>query len=175
MSNYDLLKETKTIYEYINNLMNKSGLYIDENTIKVLNQTKDIMGNIYSETHEKMKNNNENYNLEMDLECPHCSNKVEISDLIDYDYLCNECDENLYICEGNLDFKWYIDDNGDLKLNQDFDIGLGYDSNKNRLLIATEYSSGAKYDCKTIADLKKAIGSYASNYLLEDLEYEDEL
>ena len=39
--------------------------------------------------------------------CSDCDSKLYISDLIDYSYVCLECDKNLYDFEVNTDKNWY--------------------------------------------------------------------
>ena len=51
----------------------------------------------------------------------------------------------------------------DLKIAEE-DIIINDVEEKN-VIIGTESSSGAEYECRNIADLRKAITSYAYNYL----------
>lgn len=44
---------------------------------------------------------NDEVNKHKNILCPKCKCDLVKSDLEDYDYLCNNCDENFYNCEVN--------------------------------------------------------------------------
>lgn len=107
MDDYEVLRETKVCYEYMIDLLENCD-YISDKYRNHLIKAMDILGNIYSDCY-KVASNNSREELKTDLDCPHCKNKVDISDLIDYVYVCNDCDENFYSFEGDLNNKWYFD------------------------------------------------------------------
>ena len=171
MDNYEKLKETKIIYEYLNDLLTNGNFEIPEDYEKSLKITMSAMADMYSNIHSLMYKYSEEYEqLKTNLACPCCDKDVIISDLITYAYVCDRCDENYYLCEGDLNHEWYFEDKNDEKLEDDFDLELSYDAEEKNVIIGTESSSGAEYECRNIADLKKAIESYAYNYI----NYENE-
>lgn len=110
MDNYEKLKESKVIYEYINDILQNGNLEMRDDYLESLNKTISIMAEIYENSHFLMqKNTDENKLLETDLNCPHCSKNVVLSDIITYEYLCEKCDENFYLSEGDLNYEWYYD------------------------------------------------------------------
>jgi len=57
------------------------------------------------------------------------------------------------------------------KLKDDFNLEISFDKESEDLVIGTDNSSGAKYNCKTIEDLKIAFNDYIENYIdLEELK-----
>ena len=76
-----------------------------KNDIKI---TLDTLKNIY-ETLYEITENEDSKLLNTDFDCPHCNNKLLISDLIDYSYFGKKWDENFYDFEvdksKNLDSK----------------------------------------------------------------------
>lgn len=169
MSNYEIIKECKIIYEYLNDIMTNSKKDISNAEYKSINNTLNTLGKLYNETYEIMKKE-DNEVLKTELECPHCNNEIYISDLIDYAYLCTDCDENFYLTEGDLDLEWYFSNVEDkIKLDDDFLIYVNYDKEKGEVVIGTENSSGANYKCKTIKDLKNIVGMFANNYLENEI------
>ena len=60
------------------------------------------------------------------------------------------------------------------RLKESFDLSIDFDKECNDMYISLEGSSGARYDCKTIEDLKKNINEYLDNYIeLEKSNDED--
>jgi len=169
MDNFEILKETKICYEYINDILQNSD--VSDKNIQTLSKTLDSLSDIYSTTYNEMlKTKKERSQLETNLDCPHCSNKVVISDLIDYAYLCKDCDENMYLGEGDLNSEWYHDDSL-VKLVNDFDIHISYNKDEGNVYIGTDNSSGAKYRCNNLSTLSEVLKSYMSNYVLYDEFY----
>ena len=112
MSDFETLKELKICYEYINDLLDNCDYISNEdyNTRNSLHKTLNVLQDLYSNCYEVMASNKESYeDLKMDFDCPHCSSKVNMSDLINYAYVCNDCDENYYLGEGDLGYAWYFD------------------------------------------------------------------
>lgn len=166
MTKYEILKRTKIIYEYLNDLLNNGDFEINNEYMSYVNKTMDVIKDMYENTYHLMYVNKEEHNfLNTDLQCPCCEEKVLISDLINYAYVCDRCDENYYLCEGNLNHEWYFEDDKDEKLNEDFNLELSYDAKNNNIIIGTESSSGVQYECQNIADLKNVIASYVCNYI----------
>lgn len=171
MDNYEKLRESKLVYEYINDLLENGNFEMSEEYEQALNTTMSAMANIYTNTHIMMKDDKEEIELlKTDLNCPCCSGNVIISDLITYGYVCEKCDENYYLCEGDLAHEWYFEDKYKRKLKEDVLLEISYDKNENNVIIGTETSSGAKYDCKNISDLARAVESYANSYLTYENE-----
>lgn len=174
MNNYEIIKEAKLVYQYIGDLLDNANLEMNGDIEDALKTTMSAMSDIYTNTHTLMSNDKEESKLlRTDLDCPKCPAKVEISDLIDYEYVCNGCDENYYSIEGNLGEEWYKEDKNSLKLDENFIIEVDYDSEEQNVMISSENSSGAKYNCKNVNDLKKAIDYYATNYLTNEIIDED--
>lgn len=125
MSDYEVLKETKVSYEYIRDILENADEDIVSTEISFkLQESLNALEEIYSNVYEKMKNDEiESKKLNTDLECPHCTNNVVISDLINYAYLCNDCDENFYLGEGDLGEEWYFAKNM-FSLHQNFTIEI---------------------------------------------------
>ena len=171
MNNYEVLKETKIIYEYINDLLTNGNFEINDDKLNQLEQIKYLVQEMYENTYNLMYKDSKEYEeLKTNLSCPCCTNNVLISDLIDYAYVCDRCDENYYLCEGDLNHEWYFEDRKDEKLEEDFNLEISYDADKLNIIIGTESSSGAEYECRNISDLRKAITSYAYNYINYDKE-----
>lgn len=117
MDNYEKLRESKIIYEYINDLLENGNFEMHDEYRDALNTTMSVMADIYTNTHILMQDNKEErLLLNTDLNCPHCSSNVIISDLIPYAYVCERCDENYYLCEGDLNYEWYFNDKYKIKL-----------------------------------------------------------
>ena len=167
LNNYEVLRETKACYEYFNDILNNCGFKLNQNIVQGIKRSILVLEDLYNITYTKIKEK-EKEQLQTDLECPHCSNNVVISDLIDYAYLCNECDENLYLGEGDLNYEWYFESDKLSKLRESFLLEIGFDKDEKQVYIGTEDSSGAEYDCSTNVELKNAINSYIENYLIDD-------
>lgn len=174
MNNYETIKEAKLVYQYIGDLLDNANLEMNDDIETTLKNTMSAMSDIYTNTHAIMSNDKEERELlKTDLVCPKCPCKVDISDLIDYEYVCNGCDENYYSIEGNFGEEWYKEDKDSLNLDEDFVIEVDYAAEEQNVLISSEDSSGATYNCKNVNDLKRAIDYYASNYLTKELVDED--
>lgn len=106
MNNYDLLKKIKVFYENINDIMNLENLELDDNYSSFLENTKSMLSKLYSNVYTMINNNNEKV-LKTDSVCYDCLDKLKISDLIDYDYVCEKCDENFYNFEVTDKDAWY--------------------------------------------------------------------
>lgn len=50
-------------------------------------------------------------------------------------------------------------------INDDVEIEIVYEKEEGIVYIGTPTSSGAKYECKTIEDLKKSIITYIEDYI----------
>ena len=60
------------------------------------------------------------------------------------------------------------------KLKDSFIIEVDYDKDEGNVVIGEETSSGTKYNCKTIEDLKIALNDYLENYIeLEKVKSEE--
>ena len=63
-------------------------------------------------------------------------------------------------------------------IKDDLDLSVNFDKDFNAVYIGTESSSGVKYDCKNVEDLKFAINSYIDDYIdLDDekiIDFKDE-
>ena len=151
MNNYDVLDNSKLI---------------DDSDIDHIKTAISIMGDIYSKAYNQMlENEEEKKQLQTDFECPHCSDFVFISDLIDYAYVCLDCDENMYLGEGDLNREWYYSDKEDLKLTESFVIQLEFDQSQQDVYISFDDGSYVKYDCERVSDIKNAVGNSISDYL----------
>ena len=152
MTYYEILKESKIVYEYLIDILDNSDIQLlDNNQGKIkefLTVISDIYENAYSQTKEY--------------------NKLLISDLIDYTYLCDNCDENYYYIEVENNNKWYLTNDNNENLNKSFNIGLSYNKDTKKLYIGTEDSSGAKYVCNDIDDIKEAVSDYIFEYINYD-------
>lgn len=111
MNNYNFLKRLKIFYESIEELLNSEKMNLDDNFFGILDNTKNTISKLYEKTYKIIKNNNEN-SLETKEDCPQCSEKLKISDLIDYDYVCEDCDENFYSFEVDSNYIWYEEKGG---------------------------------------------------------------
>lgn len=118
MTNYDVLKETKIIYEYFNNLLNNGNFEIKNENMLHINKAMDIIKDMYENTYHLMYVNKEEYEvLKTDLQCPCCNKKILISDLINYAYVCDRCDENFYLSEVDSGNEWYFENRIDKNLD----------------------------------------------------------
>ncbi len=60
------------------------------------------------------------------------------------------------------------------KLKESFELSIEFDKECNDIYISLEGSSGARYDCKNIEDLKRNINEYLDNYIELEQENEEE-
>lgn len=169
LNDYEVLKETKVCYEYFNDILDNCGFKLNQSIVQDIKKSILTLEDLYSITYNRINQNEiEKKKLQTDLECPHCSNDVVISDLIDYAYLCNECDENYYLGESDLNCEWYFESDKPVKLTDSFLLEISYDKDEKQVYIGTESSSGTEYECKTNTELKNAIDSYIENYLIDE-------
>lgn len=54
-----------------------------------------------------------------------------------------------------------------MRLEDDLDLEISFSKEEQLVYIGTETSSGAKYNCETIEDLKKAINEYVDDYVID--------
>jgi len=169
MDNYEILKETKVCYEYMRDILENSK--VKNNDALILSKAMESLSSIYQNAYDNIRKNPvELKQIQTDLSCPHCSNNVVISDFIDYAYLCEICDENLYLGEGDLNHEWYFKNKqNELKLNKSFTLNVDYDKEQENVWISSESGSGsgAEYNCNSVEELLEAINIYTSNYEIE--------
>ena len=111
INNYETLRKTKTSYEYINDILKFSNTRMDAETSKELNNATDILKDLYEIVYSTMKNDSkERIDLQLDIKCPDCDDNLCISDIVDYSYLCQNCNKNFYDYEVD-DKAWYLKDN----------------------------------------------------------------
>ena len=127
MNNYEVLKECKIVYEYLQDLLDNCE-YIDnedtQSTYKLRDRntiikTIDLMERLYSKAYENEENKeqlgeeivyNETLKPKSTVNCPHCDKEMYISDIIDYAYVCPNCDENFYSMECDSGYIWWNED-----------------------------------------------------------------
>lgn len=111
ISDYETLKKAKISYEGINDILKFSNIRMDTETVKELDNTVNILKDLYEIVYSTIKNNpKEHIDLQLGTKCPDCNDNLCISDLADYSYLCQSCDKNFYDFEVN-DKVWYLKDN----------------------------------------------------------------
>lgn len=98
INNFEIIKETKILYEYINDILENAELDISKEELNDLLNVSNTLEKIYSDNYKKVEDKE---NLKTNCDCPKCQNKLIISDLINYNYLCEKCDENFYSIEVN--------------------------------------------------------------------------
>lgn len=101
MNNYSLLKKIKLVYENIDDLMNSENLELNYNLGSSLDNTKSALSKLYDKVYKIIKNNNEKI-LETNCKCIFCRNRLN-----DYEYVCENCDENFYYYEVTDENAWY--------------------------------------------------------------------
>lgn len=115
MSNYEILKECKIAWEILNDLKDNCDLLDDEDTKSVeqlhnrakLDNTMDLLSDLYTNAWELLASNEDTFKQLKTNVVDRFGHKVIISDLIGYAYLCQECDENNYTCECEVNKKHY--------------------------------------------------------------------
>lgn len=163
MDNLEILKKSKISYENILDLLKNRN--ISEELSEDLQRAASNLKDLYDLTYSNMLNGE----LTTATCCRNCDNNLLISDNIDYSYQCAECDENYYDFEVDEDIVWYKrNDKEDKKLNSSFYLELSYDNDEKNVIIGTESSSGAKYNCESVEELINNIKNYCYDYL--DLE-----
>lgn len=169
MSGYDILKNTKNLYESILSILKNSD--ISKEKSGDLHKVMKALTELYNSTYLNMADNNKN-DLITNTCCKNCSNNLLISDNIDYSYQCEECNENFYDFEIMTNKSWHKKNSDeDEKLNSSFYLQLDYDNEEKYVFIGTKSSSGAEYNCTTIGELVSAIEEYCYNYLDYGEEY----
>lgn len=157
INNYEVIKETKISYEYINDILENAELNISQDEQNYLKNTLVVLQKIYNYAYEHIENKE---SLNTTCDCPKCQSKLIISDLIDYSYLCETCDENFYFNEIENNKEWYLKSDINEKLKRDFDLEISYDSDSKKMYVGSENSSGVKYTCNDIDDIKESIEDY---------------
>lgn len=169
MTDYDILKNTKISYESILDILKNSN--ISEEKSDDLQKAMKTLSELYNSTYSNIVDNNKD-DLITNACCKNCSNNLLVSDNIEYSYQCEECDENFYDFEAITSKSWYKKDSDeDEKLNSSFYLQLDYNNKEKNVIIGTESSSGAKYNCTTIGELISSIEEYCYDYLDYGEEY----
>lgn len=110
MTEYEIIKESKQAWELLNDLHDNSQIASDNdmnNMIRCMNS----LENVYGVAYQTMLENKKDFELlKTDVKCPRCNNTMYISDLIGYAYLCNDCDENMYLTECEVEKVWWNND-----------------------------------------------------------------
>lgn len=177
MSDYETLKECKIAYEILLNLL-KDCPIISEDDFKTRNElsnTLNILSDFYSNAWELISENIDTHSQLETNSIDKEGHKLIISDLIDYSYLCENCDENYYDFEVITENVWYKNERKEnIKLPSSFNLEVEFDKEEKMVYINTDDGSGAKYSCENNNDFNRAIETYCNNYLVdyeEDLEY----
>lgn len=127
MSNYEVLKECKVVYECLQDLLDNCEYIGDEDTqsIEQLKDRNTIINaiNLMEDLYDKAYNNEQNkeelgeevvYSETLKpksaTSCPHCGKEMYISDIIGYAYVCPNCDENFYYTECDTGYAWWNED-----------------------------------------------------------------
>lgn len=172
MGDYETLRETKIAYEYINNILNNSEIKLEDNIVKDLENTMNNLAIIYSSAHSNLEHPDKEEQLLTDACCKNCSNKLYISENIDYSYQCLECDESFYDFETNIDSVWYERKKEITKFPSSFKLEIEYDIDEEKVYIDSEDGSGCKYPCHNLNDFVKSLEFYCNNYLKEEYSIE---
>lgn len=109
MTEWEIIKESKQAYELLLDLKENSQIASD-NDIENMNRCMNSLANVYGNAWGLMSENKNGYEqLETDgfVRCPRCNSKLLISDIIDYAYLCENCDENMYYTECETEKVWW--------------------------------------------------------------------
>lgn len=127
MNNYEVLKECKIVYEYLQDLLENCEYIGDEDTksIELLKDrntiinTIDLMEKLYNKAYQNEESKeelgeevvyNETLKPKSAVNCPHCGKEMYVSDIIDYAYVCPNCDENFYSMECDNGYAWWNED-----------------------------------------------------------------
>lgn len=115
ISNRETLREIKAAYEYINSILKYSDVRMDKETVKGLENATGILKDLYECTYSTTyENEDKKEQLLAGCNCPECHNQLNVSDLIDYSYTCNNCDKNLYDFEVDSEKVWYLEETREL-------------------------------------------------------------
>ena len=106
MNNREILKECKIAYEIIFDLIDNSEL-LNRDDIEYMYRCANVLDKIYSKAYENGEENGETFDCDIKTKCVRCNGELVISDLIGYAYTCKNCDENLYVCEGDTGYAWW--------------------------------------------------------------------
>ena len=111
MNDFEIIKECKVAYELLNDLKDNCELLSDEDTenrIKI-NKMMELLSDLYANAWEILASNNDTYK-QLQTNCKdRFGHDVIISDLIDYAYLCEKCNENEYTTECETDgVAWWL-------------------------------------------------------------------
>ncbi len=173
MSNYETMREAKVAYNYINDILENSEVRMDSETAKELENSLEILGDIYNAAYSYLESPDRKHQLQTDACCKNCKNNLFISENIEYSYQCLECDENFYDFEAIGNNVWYKEEKKEhLLLPNSFSINVEYDKDEKTIWIGPEDGSGAKYTCDNADDFAKSIEFYCNNYLTNDEELE---
>lgn len=173
ISDYEVLREAKIAYEYINNILKNSKIKLDDNIINSLENTMNGLSIIYSNAHLNLEHPDKEEQLLTDACCKNCDNKLYISENIDYSYQCLECDENFYDFETNNNKVWYENkEKENAKFLSSFNLNIEYDKNEKMVYIGSENSSGCNYPCHNLNDFYESVESYCNNYLKKEYSIE---
>lgn len=123
MSDYETLRECKIAYEILLNLLKDCPIVSDDDvkTRNELSNTLNTLADIYSNAWELISENIDTYSQLKTNSIDKEGHKLIISDLIDYSYLCESCNENYYDFEVISENVWYKDEKeGNLELPSSF-------------------------------------------------------
>ena len=109
MTEWEIIKECKQAYELLLDLKENSQIASDNDRMN-MERCINSLSNVYGITWEMMSENTKDCELlktDGFVRCPRCNNKLYISDLIGYAYLCPNCDENMYYTECEVEKVWW--------------------------------------------------------------------
>ena len=109
MTEWEIIKECKQAWELLNDLFKNSQIASD-NDRSNMRRCMNSLSNVYGITWEMMSENTKDCELlktDGFVRCPRCNDKLYISDLIGYAYLCPKCDENMYYTECEVEKVWW--------------------------------------------------------------------
>jgi len=110
MTEHEIVRESKQAWELLNDLNDNCELLnkIDKESIM---HCMYALARIYANAWEMMSENNEEWEqLQSCVKCPHCKNNLVKSDIISYAYVCENCDENMYYTECEVEKAWWNND-----------------------------------------------------------------
>lgn len=106
MGNVELLIKLKRLYEGVQDVLENAEFRGFEYQ-NALQEQLDNIKDMYETIHE----NTDAFNLKTGIHCRDCGEELLISDIIDYEFVCIECDENYSIDEAkvdeNVEEHWY--------------------------------------------------------------------
>ena len=109
MTEWEIIKESKQAWELLNDLHDNSQIATDGQRLNIRLCMNDL-ALIYANAWQMMSENTKDCELlktDGFVRCPRCNNKLYISDLIGYAYLCPNCDENMYYTECEVEKVWW--------------------------------------------------------------------